>query len=252
MKDLVGFEFDRSLIIQDNSIHTPLYLMTTDSGGHTFHKQCPNCKTAFPKFSPPTDELIDNAIQRLPKQIDVCLIERLSEACLRLMIECKQRGALIMFEPNRIEKPALLAPLLKWTDIVKYSEERIPLLAGLEKQIEDYEVRVEIQTLGSEGIRFRTVPKRSGKWIIMPSLECDNFADASGAGDWTTARFIHELLRKNDYQAAMQEIEQLESIIQQAQAEAALNCAFPAPRGRMYSLEDFPVCGLPCEGCLQT
>lgn len=248
-QDLNFLGINHPFIFTDHNIPTPMYLMTMQDGGHIFHKQCPNCQTPFPKFSPLTDDMINGGMTQLPQHIDVCLIERLSAQALRLVKECKKRGAAVMFEPNRIEDEDLLDPMLAMTDIVKYSNERIPLLAGIEHRIPNHNVLLEMQTLGSDGIRFRCVQTDQNKWINMNALTSENFTDAAGAGDWTTARFLHELAKNDDLNSTLSHAETMKHIIHQAQQEAAKNCAHPAPRGQMYETRSQVTDRLPCPYC---
>jgi sugar/nucleoside kinase (ribokinase family) len=251
MQDIEYFRINQTGIFFDHNIQTPMYVMTMNDDEHIFHKQCPNCQTPFPTFTPLTNEMMDKVITQLPKHVGVCLIERLSNPAIRLVEECKSRGALVMFEPNRIEEESLLDPMLAMTDIVKYSNERTPLLAGIEQCIPNHPVSFEMQTLSSEGLRFRCLKNGQQEWINMPAVHCGNFVDAAGAGDWTTARFLHELMNEEDTISTLRNMDWMKTFIHQAQQEAAKNCAFPAPRGRMYSHNPLTILE-PCKNLCNT
>lgn len=249
IQDCKHFGINTSLLFVDETIQTPMYLMTMNKGRHIFHKKCPVCQIPYPKFSPLTGEMMNQVIHQLPKHVNVCLIERISKSALRLVEECKHRGALVMFEPNRIEEEELLDPMLAVTDILKYSNERIPLLTGIEERTANHPVSIEMQTQGRDGIRFRCLQTEHPKWVKMPAVQCEKFIDAAGAGDWTTARFLHELMSKNDLNSALCDVEIIKQITHQAQQEAANNCAFPAPRSQMYETRRNISDRLPCSYC---
>lgn len=232
--DIHQFEINSLFLFQDDDMHTPVYMMTSSSNGHCFHKECLGCGFTLPVFTPVSLEKMNNVIAQLPNRVDVCLIERLSTPALDLVRSCKERGAIIFFEPNRIEDETLLTPMLAMTDIVKYSSERIPLLNRIESKTPYFSVRIEIQTLAEQGIRYRTAADCYETWNHLPPVVCDNFIDAAGAGDWTTARLLHDLNSFDSLDMVIADEQLMRSVIQQAQIEASINCGYKAARGRMY------------------
>ena len=97
----------------------------------------------------------------------------------------KDSGALICFEPSRIETKADLESVAL-SDIVKFSGENIPDTSFTDR----FPDKLFIQTLGADGARFRL---RRGNWVHADPVPCSNVVDWEGAGDWTTAVFLTRL-----------------------------------------------------------
>lgn len=234
ISDINQFMMKADFIDRDESVKTPIYVMETKGSTHIFHKKCPKCSSPFTKISTLTNDMGKQVLGSLPDRIDVCLIERLSLFAVELVKHCLQKNTLVVFEPNRIEEPELLDEILPYVHIIKYSEEKIPLLTVLETKLNKHKVNVEIQTLGKSGLRFRTNPSNDQIWINVPSVNCDHFIDASGAGDWTTSSMLDLLFHTHSIDYAFHNAGVMEHILQKAQTQAAKNCGYPAPRSQMY------------------
>ncbi len=97
----------------------------------------------------------------------------------------REKGATVYFEPSGIGTKAELEAV-GVSDIVKFSGDIIPDISFTER----FADKLFIQTLGSEGLRFKL---RDGAWIHVTPVPCDNVVDWEGAGDWTTSAFLNEL-----------------------------------------------------------
>lgn len=96
----------------------------------------------------------------------------------------RQRGTLIYFEPSGGLTPAKLRAA-SLSDIVKVSDEAWPDVEPLRG------VPLLVQTLGGKGVRFSL---RGGGWVTLPPVPCAEVVDTEGAGDWTSAVLIDELI----------------------------------------------------------
>jgi len=124
--------------------------------------------------------------------------------------------------------------MLKIADIVKYSLERIEDAFELHQQVE---IPLEIQTLGSKGLKYKWISKTDmHDWITIPSFKVNDLKDSVGSGDWCTAGLIH--LLGQDGKKGFDQCSQydIEYAINFGQALASLNCYYEGARGGMYSL----------------
>ena len=107
-------------------------------------------------------------------------------------------GALIVFEPSGIGDPKLFREAWSLAHVIKYSHERLRDIADLELRQSDHAgVLLEIETLGADGLRYRSrLPKAAVKgWPQVGALKPLAFKDAAGAGDWCTAGILSRLAR---------------------------------------------------------
>jgi fructokinase len=172
----------------------------------------------------------------------VFFFDRVSRGSLILARAASERDAVVVFEPSGIGNPTLFREACSLAHIVKYSHERMRDLAELEtKRPRQNNVLLEIETLGSEGLRFRTrLPKtRTGGWRNVDAFRLDSVTDAAGAGDWCTAGLIDKLARGGADGLREVTSGQLVDALRFGQALAAWNCGYEGARGGMYQV-DFP------------
>jgi fructokinase len=143
---------------------------------------------------------------------------------------------MVVFEPNGMKSGRLFHEALQISHVIKYSQERIGPLRDLDK----CEGRkLEIETLGDEGLRFRLlgVPGKPARWKELGAYPISVLKDAAGAGDWCTAGVVHSLGKMGASgfnQAAPNAIEHALNV---GQGLAALKCGYEGPRGMMYSVK---------------
>ena len=83
-------------------------------------------------------------------------------------------GALIVFEPSGIGDPKLFREAWSLAHVIKYSHERLRDIADLELGQSDHiGVLLEIETLGADGLRYRSrLPKIAANgWQPVDALE---------------------------------------------------------------------------------
>ena len=100
---------------------------------------------------------------------------------------------------------------------VKYSGKRIKDTTQFEK----YTDKLFIETRSEEGLRFRL----QGTWhaVAAPELPGE-FMDEEGAGDWTSATFIHLLTAHGVRHIADLSTDDCAALLAQAQKKGAENC----------------------------
>ncbi|MDD5222595.1 MAG: hypothetical protein PHE84_01280 [bacterium] len=165
----------------------------------------------------------------------VFFFDRVSRGALNLACASRDRGAVVVFEPSGIRDERLFHEAINLSDVVKYSHERLGRLRSGKK----YNTPViEIETFGSEGLRYRS---RNGSntarpWKEMAAYLVRDLRDAAGAGDWCTAGIIHVLASKGAKGLKEASAERIESALQLGQALAAIKCRHEGARGPMYAL----------------
>ena len=238
--DLNKFNVNLNYIMLDKSTKTPLIIENvgndkSNKPKHSFRLSCPNCNSWFPRYKPLTLNQVDELIPKIPS-VSVFYFDRLAPAVLKLAEFYHKRGALIIFEPAKISDIKLLSKCLKMCHILKYQEGS---LKGHEELIRNSNLPLEIETLGSEGLRYRfkTRNLKISKWFKLKTYDIGEIKDAAGAGDWCSAGLIHIFgqygsagflkLNQKDYLRAFNF----------CQALAAFACKFEGARGGMYLLK---------------
>ena len=199
---------------------------------HRFLWTCPDCGAYFPSYRP----VLAETIERLKPEItDVSAFftDRVSRSTLILAEHCKGKGAVVIFEPSGVQDPAHFVEMLQLCDVLKYSDQRAKSFSDL---LSVNEAVLEIQTLGSEGLRFSLRgQKRKPTWVSLPSYDV-KVKDTAGAGDWTTAGLITGLFSDGRQSLKGLTKPKVNEALANGQALAALNCQFEGARGAMYQL----------------
>jgi len=97
----------------------------------------------------------------------------------------RQRGTLIYFEPETDKDTARFKKGIEIADIIKFSADKV-----LNVSFCDANDKLFIQTLGSDGLRFKLC---SSEWMHIQAKSVDNVIDWEGCGDTTTAVFLDSL-----------------------------------------------------------
>ena len=199
---------------------------------HRFSCNCPYCGSWLPGFKPVRhDSALDVSAHWDPPT--VFFLDRVSRGMMTLAKAAADSGALVVFEPSAQGKYGHMQEALQIAHIVKYSEQRFPEpLSAMEVSSN---TKVEIQTLGDRGFRYRSrLGERVSGWKNKQSLPMVA-VDSAGAGDWFTAALIskfsnglHDLLKLR--------VHRLDEILDYANSVAAWNCLFEGARGGMYSV----------------
>jgi fructokinase len=195
---------------------------------HTFSFYCPSCSRRFPGFQPVTANAIDSAKQAIA-EADVLFIDRVSKSSVILAEAASSKGVTVVFEPAGVKESKSFSYLLETADVVKYSHDRIDELPRSCSQ----KGRLDIQTLGRGGLRFRGPGEVN--WQHLQAEPMERLVDAAGSGDWLTAGFLYALHRNRSHVRKNLKREDLVRALTVGQKLAAWNCSFRGARGGMYS-----------------
>lgn len=236
LKDMEKWNVNTDFINFDEKGSTPIIVerIKKDKYGKPFHRfewRCPCCGSFLPTFRPILEKNVDTIIENLPKP-NVFYFDRVSSGILKLVKQLRDEDVLIFFEPSKIKNEKKYFECIKLADIVKYSTEEIK---PNNKNMEDINIPLEIETLGNRGLRYR-FGKKSKKWNLLDSYINDKFIDAAGAGDWCSAAIIH-LLCKNGKEIIYNfDDNKIRDILNLSQIIASLSCNYEGARGLMYNL----------------
>jgi fructokinase len=206
---------------------------------HTFSWRCPGCGSHLPGYKPVLASAAEQLASRLHKP-QAFFFDRVSRGALDLAKVSADLGALIVFEPSGIGDPKLFREAWSVAHVIKYSHERLRDIADLELRQSDHAgVLLEIETLGADGLRYRSrLPKFATKgWPLVDALKPPAFKDAAGAGDWCTAGILNRLARGGLTGFRRTSSEKLQDALRYGQALAAWNCGFEGARGGMYHVD---------------
>jgi fructokinase len=162
---------------------------------------------------------------------EVFYADRVSRSTVELAKYFREEGSLVYFEPSAAGDPKLFREMLQLCDVLKYSAQRARSFSEL---LREHKAYLEIETLGEDGLRFRT-RKAFASWHTIPAYEV-KIKDTAGSGDWTSVGFVSEMLADGKKGLEMCTRQRVSSCLEHAQAIAALNCQFEGPRGAMYQL----------------
>lgn len=204
------------------------------SGGstHRFSWSCLRCGGWLPSFKPVTRAVVDQAAPYVPGT-SVFLFDRVSRGALDVAAQAAEAGAVVMFEPSGRGDEKLFREALELAHIVKYADQRIADLAGSEASTN---LRLEIQTLGSSGLRYR-LPRnrRNPEWRSMNAAARGPVVDSCGAGDWCTAGILVKLGAAGVAGLEQATVPAVTSALKYGQELAAWSCTFEGARGGMYA-----------------
>ncbi len=200
---------------------------------HSFSCNCPYCGSWLPSFKPVRhDTAMEVSANWNPPT--VFFFDRVSRGMLTLANAAAEGGALVVFEPSAKGDPRHMHEAIEIAHIVKYSDQRFPeSLSAIETSPS---TRVEIQTHGGSGFRYRTkFGKRASNWKCKRSLPTVETVDSAGAGDWFTAALISKFPNGLDDLLELRAGE-LREVLDYANTVAAWNCFFEGARGGMYTV----------------
>lgn len=231
------------LISKSNDGSTPIIIQRLSKSKeglpiHRFEFRNPEDGKYLPSFKPVLANTVDVFFDK--KSIcDFFFLDRISRSSIELAKLYKDNGAIVIFEPSslKIENKKLLDELVEFVDILKFSNDRIPLFKTV---FQDGIFPIEIETLGKSGINYRINNNIDIKnnWKHIPSFELGNVIDTAGAGDWTTAGLIKGLIDNNVKSISEINVINIDKIFKYAQSLGALSCLFKGARGMMYQIDE--------------
>lgn len=220
-------------------VNTPIIIhkILADKSGepaHRFSLRCPNCGAWLPRYMPITSAAAQRVATKI-KDPAVFFFDRVSRASITLAEACANKGAIVFFEPSGVGDPRLFREALSVAHIIKYSRERIPVV----REIQPNRALLEIQTLGEEGLRYRSKLRaaNTSDWHHLDGCKVTTLKDTAGAGDWCTAGIIYQLGAKGLVGLETTTEHQLLNGIRFGQALAAWTCKYEGARGGMYEVD---------------
>lgn len=242
--DLERWGVHLDFIHSEPTMSTPIIIQENHvtQGGvpkHKFAWTCPRCGNWLPSFRPITRSAIDAAADSV-EGAAVFFLDRLSRAALTLAQKASDRGALVVFEPSGRADPRLFSEAIGIAHVVKYADQRLSDAGGT--MSDATATLLEVQTLGSRGLRFRH--KRDGiptDWTEIEAIPATEIVDTCGSGDWCTAGLLHKLGRTGQRGFTTYSFDEIAEGLRYGQTLAAWNCAFEGARGGMYADIDLVV-----------
>jgi fructokinase len=225
-------------VADDGSTPVIVERITEGVGGaprHSFSWRCPECGSQFPGFKPVLASVTED-IARQEGPPDVFFFDRATPGGVLLANSCAGRGALVVFEPSSVGNPVLFRQAWEVSHVVKYSHERL-------RELPEIGVgggpRLQIETLGEAGLRYRKVRPsgRGGQWSELKAFQVEDIKDAAGSGDWCTAGIIDRGGREGAKGLFRLSDGDLRAAFRYGQALAAWNCGFEGARGGMYVVD---------------
>jgi sugar/nucleoside kinase (ribokinase family) len=205
---------------------------------HYFSWRCPACGAHLPGYKPVLAIQAQTLAETLPVT-QVFFFDRVSRGALDLANKTSEQGAVVVFEPSGVGDPTLFREAWSLAHIVKYSHERLREIADIDlKASERQGLLLEIETLGVDGLRFRShLPHAKTKgWVRQPAFKVDQLKDAAGSGDWCTAAVLRKLARSGLKGLRRATGAAVVEAMCAGQAWAAWNCSFEGARGGMYEV----------------
>lgn len=239
MKDLSGCGVDISRIECGEKLKTPRIIekltSTSTQQKHTFLLRCPACHEYLPRFQSPKLDAIDPVLAEHTTP-SVFFFDRVSPAILKMAKKYRDRGSLILFEPNNRRNPEDIESAIALSHVLKYSAEE----RKLDSPNKDEHIwgklnpPLIIVTLGREGLMFRL--SKNGKWHHQDSFSINKIEDACGAGDWCTVGFLYYLNKLAASQSisitdALRSYKMTRLSLQYAQMLSSVSCGFVGARG---------------------
>lgn len=199
---------------------------------HRYEFRIPKTQTWFPSFKPMLSSKVEDLV-KFPLIPKVFYLDRVSRSSIDLAKNYKEKGCLIFFEPSSISEEKQFKECLLFADIFKFSNDRLPQFKNL---YPNRQVPIEIETLGANGLLYRSFKNKTDDWKFLPAFHIDNALDTAGAGDWCSAGLIHALFENFDRSVIAElTVGKLENILSYGQFLSAVNCNFYGARGLMYN-----------------
>jgi sugar/nucleoside kinase (ribokinase family) len=232
--DLAHWNVQGDFLNQDPVAYPPVVVQRVFSRPrgtktHSFSWNCPGCGAYLPTFKPVLAKSVQELSPRLPRA-SVFFFDRVSRAALDLAKVLAEKGTVLVFEPSMIGDPKLFAEAYAISHIVKYSQERI---ADVREVTGAKCPSLEIETLGSAGLRFR---RAGSKWKELEPFQPRKVVDTSGAGDWCSAGVIHTLCQDGAEGFLKTKLADVQAALRLGQAMGAWACGFEGARSGMYGV----------------
>ena len=231
-KTLTDNNVDTTSVVTDSISNTTLAVVSlTQKGERSFAFYRKNCADTLLCEEEISNELLNDTHFLHFGSVSLTT-EPSRTATLSAVKRAKKAGATITYDPNYRESlwdseqnaVAQMKSAIKYADILKISDEELPLLTGMlslengtQQIFDEYGTKLILVTLGADGAFYR-LGSKTGK-----VAGCDvKVADTNGAGDTFFGAVLAGLADKKIYAPQTLKTEQLEKIIEFANTAAAL------------------------------
>jgi sugar/nucleoside kinase (ribokinase family) len=238
-RDLASWGVQLEYITQERHGSTPVIVQHIRQDGgrglHHFSFRCPICSSRLPGYRPVPASTIRYRLPSMPTPA-VFFFDRASRGAIDMAGAFRRNGALIVFEPSTQRDQGLFKEALSVSHIVKVSHERWADRGELSPGENNW---LLIETLGSEGLRFRSrLPSsHSSGWQHVAGFPVVKYRDTAGAGDWCTAGIIARLGTQGAKGLEYIGQEEVRDAFRQGQLLASWNCGFEGARGGMCATQ---------------
>lgn len=181
----------------------------------------------FLDYKPVTKKEALRVVESMEFEPTVFFFDRVNPATVAMSQHFKERKTIVYFEPSSVKSNfAQFEKCVASSDIVKFSNQRLPDASFADK----YNDKLFIQTLGSNGLQFNLF---GNGWVMIPAIPNHNVVDTSGAGDWTTATLLDEMVNADITELRDLTDAMVKKLLEKAQAKGAESCSYEGARGMM-------------------
>lgn len=240
VEDLQRWKVETSFLSLEPRAPAPIIVQwikrdSDGSGTHRFSFTCPDCGAWYPTFMPVVAASIASVVDSI-QEAQVFFFDRASRSSIQLAQHFRESGAIIYFEPSGIGEPRLFREAVEVAHVVKYASDRLTALVDLPDLPRS---PLEIRTMGSAGLRFRSAfdGSKTRGWRRLRGCHAVSTKDSAGAGDWMSAVLLDELCRSGFEGVNKASVSDLMGSLSIAQAAAAWNCGFEGARAGMYEVK---------------
>nr|WP_238324792.1 PfkB family carbohydrate kinase [Paenarthrobacter aurescens] len=203
----------------DDDWTTPVVLQMEYRGDHVWRFRCPICATAFAKHRPTPHEIARTMVRDCATP-DVFFFDRVSLFTLTLAEEWSRKGSFVVFEPATLGRVQLFDRAIKIAHMVKFSSERAP---AFKERLSAESTATLVETLGADGAQVRLAGQQTWKHYA-PQPVIDK-VDSAGAGDWTTAGLLDQLVVSSGEEVTVNP-ESIARAVTNGQSLGALACSW--------------------------
>ena len=234
LSDLQSVGVHCQFVHRDPNASTPSvveFLPEKPGSPHRFAFTCPKCQRRFPRRSEPTLEKAQRSIQVVNPGL--FFFDRADSTTINLAVSCRERGSLVVFEPDSFVENSNFTNALQVSDVVKYSIQRTGQSLETRLLLSDIRPRLVVETMDGGGLRYsiRSQGIANLSWRHQEPFVVEAPTDQAGAGDWCSAGLISHLLAiRPSYRWRERSVTRALAF---GQALAAASILFEGPRGYM-------------------
>ena len=186
---------------------------------------------------------VDALLDKMDFTPDVFFFDIIQAGHRILAEKLREKGSLIYMEGDsywnrpgnektRLSEYRAFLRCVNVSDVIKMSEELIKDVSFAD----NYTDKLFIQTMGSDGLRFKL---GGGKWIKLNPIMNPDYKDYEGAGDWTSSTLIAAFCAKGMLKVKDMTEEAVKEVLMMAQQIASYSVGFVGSKGLIHADEEF-------------